>query len=94
MKYLIVLYLIAVSVLSLTAFGLFGWDKRRARRGGQRIPERTLHMVSVLGGWPGAMAGQRIFRHKTQKLSFRIVFWTGILLHVGVVIAVGYVLSG
>lgn len=66
---------------SLLAFGLYGFDKRRARLGGSRVPEARLHLVELLGGWPGAWIGQRVFHHKTRKTSFRIVFWLIVLLH-------------
>ncbi|MGV8663884.1 DUF1294 domain-containing protein, partial [Pseudomonas aeruginosa] len=34
-----------------------------------------------LGGWPGALVAQQVFRHKTRKLSFQLVFWGIVLLH-------------
>ena len=66
--------------------------KRRAQRGGRRIPENTLHLMEVLGGWPGAFIAQRVFRHKTQKLSFRIVFWLCVSVHLAAVGGVIYLL--
>ena len=57
------------------------------------MSERTLHLMAFLGGWPGALIGQRQFRHKTQKVSFRIVFWILVVLHVGLVAAVAYALA-
>lgn len=62
-------------VLSLLTFVFYWIDKQQAQRGGQRTPENTLHVLSVLGGWPGAVFAQQIFRHKTKKQSFRQVFW-------------------
>ena len=59
-------YLGLVAVMSGVTFVAYGADKRRAAGGGRRVAERTLHLLSVLGGWPGALAGQRRFRHKTQ----------------------------
>ncbi len=92
MTYLTIAYVAAVAVTSLMTFAAYGLDKRRARRQGRRIPERTLHLLALLGGWPGALAGQRVFRHKTQKLGFRVVFWLVVVLHVGVVGGVAAVL--
>ena len=46
--------------------------------------------MAFLGGWPGAFLAQRQFRHKTQKVSFRIVFWITVILHITIVIAVAY----
>jgi len=62
-------------VLSILAFLAYRSDKRRAEAGAWRIPEFTLHMMALIGGWPGAFLGQRQFRHKTSKLSFQVVFW-------------------
>jgi uncharacterized membrane protein YsdA (DUF1294 family) len=85
MKYLALGYLIVVAVMSVGAFVAYGFDKRRARIDGRRLPEKTLHLMALLGGWPGALIGQRVFRHETQKLSFRIVFWLCVILHLAIV---------
>ena len=85
MKQIAVAYLAVVLALSLLAFVFYGFDKRRARKDGRRVPEKTLHLIAVSGGWPGALIGQRVFRHKTQKLSYRIVFWLCVMLHLAVV---------
>jgi uncharacterized membrane protein YsdA (DUF1294 family) len=86
-------YVIVVFVMSVVSFVAYGWDKRQATNGGRRVSERTLHLMAFLGGWPGALIGQRHFRHKTQKVAFRIVFWTLVTSHVGIVCAAAYVLE-
>jgi uncharacterized membrane protein YsdA (DUF1294 family) len=68
--------------MSLVALSLYAIDKRRARRGAWRISEATLHAVELFGGWPGAWIAQRLFRHKLQKGSYTVVFWTIVALHV------------
>lgn len=75
--------LLAYAALSLLAIGLYAFDKHRAQKGGRRIPERTLHLVALLGGWPGAMWARRRFRHKTRKRAFGAVLVLAALLHVG-----------
>ncbi|MFB9643349.1 DUF1294 domain-containing protein [Agromyces lapidis] len=65
--------------LSIVAFAAYGIDKAAARRGAGRVPERTLHLVDLVGGWPGALAAQQLFRHKTRKRRFRRVFWAGVV---------------
>jgi len=62
-------------LMSLIAFGLYGLDKRAARRQGWRVPEARLHVVELLGGWPGALLAQQTFRHKTRKTPFQVIFF-------------------
>lgn len=68
-------------VTSLLAFYLYWDDKKRAGINAQRIPEATLHIVEILGGWIGALFAQQLFRHKTRKLSFQFIFWLIIIVH-------------
>lgn len=56
------------------AFVLYGYDKLRAGGAGDRVPERHLLAVAAMGGWPGALLGMLMFRHKTRKFSFQIKF--------------------
>lgn len=68
-------------LMSVIAFALYGYDKRQARAQGQRTPEKLLHATELLGGWPGALVAQQVFRHKTRKVSYQLVFWLVVLLH-------------
>ena len=72
------LYLLAVSLVTLF---LYGADKRRARRGAWRIPEKVLLGASLLGGAVGGLLAMRLFHHKTRKWYFTAVNVSGILLH-------------
>ncbi|MCZ2341112.1 MAG: DUF1294 domain-containing protein [Bacteroidales bacterium] len=90
MTTLILAYLGTVLILSVASFALYGFDKSRAVHGGRRVPERTLLVLGVLGGWPGAILGQQFFRHKTKKFSFQFVFWSLTILHVALVGAALY----
>lgn len=92
METAILAYVIVIVVMSLACFIAYGLDKRQAVNGGRRISERTLHLMALLGGWPGAWKAQRYFRHKTQKVNFRIVFWIMVGCHFIVVSAVAYAL--
>ena len=74
------LYLVASSI----TFGFYAFDKSAARNGEWRIQERTLHFFALIGGWPGALAAQRLLRHKSRKQSFQIVFWITVVLNCGV----------
>lgn len=93
MKTAATVYLIVVAVTSLWAFVAYGVDKRRARIGSRRVSEKSLHLLALAGGWPGALAAQQVFRHKTQKLGFRVVFWALVLLHLGLVGSAAYWIS-
>lgn len=62
-------------VINSAAFLVYALDKAQAMAGGWRIPESTLLLFALLGGWPGAWAAQRIFRHKTRKTAFQVAFW-------------------
>lgn len=90
LKTALIAYLITVGIMSMVTFITYWLDKRKAKREGWRIPERTLHTLALFGGWPGALLGQNMFRHKTQKGSFRVVFWLVLLLHISLVAAIGY----
>lgn len=59
-----------IGAINLLAFTAMGADKRRARKGKWRIPERTLFVLALLGGSVGALAGMYIFRHKTKYRKF------------------------
>ena len=71
----------AYLVLSLLTFALYAWDKRAAVRDRPRIRERTLHLLALAGGWPGALLGQQWLRHKSQKSSFRRRCWLTVALN-------------
>lgn len=68
-------------VISVVTYFVYAWDKRRARAKGQREPERMLHLLGFLGGWPGAFVAQRRLRHKCAKVSYQIVFWMIVTIH-------------
>lgn len=74
---------ILLAMLALNAFTtlLYGLDKIAARNGWRRIPEITLHLLALLGGWPGAFLAQKVFRHKTGKRAFQRVFGVTVLVN-------------
>lgn len=75
-------WIVAVyAAASLLTYYFYWDDKRRAQRNEWRIPEANLHFWSLIGGWPGAFIAQQQFRHKTKKLSFRVVFWLIVMAH-------------
>ena len=79
--------LVSYLILSLLTFVLYGIDKRNAIKERWRISEKTLQVFALLGGWPGALLAQQVFRHKTQKRPFIFVLWLAIFINV---VALGY----
>jgi len=75
-------YLLFVNLLT---YFLYWLDKRRARRGGQRISEKELLLCALAGGSPGAWLAMRRLRHKTSKTWFRVSFYGVIALQLGIV---------
>lgn len=77
-------FLTAVHLLAinLITFAGYGWDKRQARYGLWRVPERTLHALAFMGGTLGAWVGGKVFRHKTIKAQFRKTFVAVVMLQV------------
>ena len=64
----------ATALMSIAAFLAYATDKHAAQTGRWRIPEANLHVLELLGGWPGALFSQRVLRHKTCKAGYRVVF--------------------
>ena len=70
------------AVMSDVALFVYAFDKSAAVRGGWRTQEVTLHVVALLGGWPGALLAQDLFRHKSRKVEFQVVFWITVFVNV------------
>lgn len=70
-----------IVLISIVTFTLYAMDKRQAQQGGQRESESHLHLLELLGGWPGAFLGQHLLRHKSSKVSYQFIFWLIVLLH-------------
>lgn len=68
-------------VMSLFCFIATYRDKRKSMTRQWRTPERTLHLLELLGGWPGGLIAQQVLRHKTRKLSYQMIFWSIVALH-------------
>ncbi|KAH8725279.1 hypothetical protein GQ44DRAFT_225905 [Phaeosphaeriaceae sp. PMI808] len=64
-----------ICVISGVTFLFYGYDKMQARNMEWRVRERTLHVLALIGGWPGALAGMHYFQHKTSKSKFQYMFW-------------------
>ena len=73
-------------ISNVFAFIAYAKDKSAAKRNKWRIQENTLHLFSLLGGWPAALVAQRVFRHKTSKISFQVTYWITIWLNYGMIV--------
>ena len=72
----VIAYYVVLSVITFLAY----WnDKNAAQNNERRTPEKTLHNLSFLGGWMGAILAQLQLRHKSQKQEFRQTFWLTVL---------------
>jgi uncharacterized membrane protein YsdA (DUF1294 family) len=67
--------------MSVLAILLYGVDKSAAVNNRWRIQESTLHFVGLIGGWPGALFAQDLFRHKSKKAEFQSIFWVTVVLN-------------
>lgn len=63
------------AVVSAIAYITYAIDKKAAIKNRRRVSEKTLHLLGVMGGWPGALLAQQRLRHKTQKTAFQVTFW-------------------
>lgn len=81
MKYFII-YLLAMNLLGITVMGI---DKQKAKAHAWRIPEKTLFLVSLLGGSLGTWCGMYLFRHKTKHWYFVIGMPFIFFLHIAII---------
>ncbi len=78
------------ALASLFTFLVYAFDKSAAQNNRQRTPEKTLHLLALIGGWPGALAAQRMFRHKSIKAEFQNAFWLTVIVNS---LALGWLLT-
>jgi uncharacterized membrane protein YsdA (DUF1294 family)/cold shock CspA family protein len=74
-------------VASLLTFCAYAFDKSAAMNRRWRTREDDLHKLSLFGGWPGALVAQRLFHHKSKKISFQAMFWFIVVVHLAAVAA-------
>ena len=68
-------------VLGVITYAMYAKDKAAAQSGDWRTPESTLHLLSALGGWVGAMVAQTYLRHKSQKAEFRLAYYLTVIIN-------------
>ncbi|WP_201565888.1 DUF1294 domain-containing protein [Psychrobacter immobilis] len=67
--------------LGLITYMMYAKDKAAAQSGAWRTPESTLHLLSALGGWVGALLAQTYLRHKSQKPEFRVTYYLTVIIN-------------
>ena len=88
-KRTIILVAVAVVVImNIVSFALMGHDKRCARQGKWRVPEKSLFLVTACFGGLGGVLGMKVFHHKTQHWYFRVFFPVLLIVQIAV-LAVG-----
>jgi uncharacterized membrane protein YsdA (DUF1294 family)/cold shock CspA family protein len=79
--------------MSIVTFIAYGLDKKAAASSSWRVAEGSLLALGLAGGWPGAIIAQQVFRHKTVKLSFQVVFWVTVVVNVVAFVVFAWVSS-
>lgn len=86
MIYAIAIYLAAITLITFIAFAI---DKSKSKSKSRRIPERTLLIMSAIGGSLGALLAMHFVRHKTQHAKFKYGIPAMLIAHIALL---GYVL--
>ncbi len=74
-------FLVGYLIVSAATYVAYGMDKSAAQHGAFRTQESALHLLALMGGWPGALLAQKHFHHKTRKQSFQSTFWVTVVLN-------------
>lgn len=85
-KYFI-LYIILINAIGFATMAL---DKFKAQKGYWRTPEKTIFVITLLGGGIGTISGMYAFRHKTKKLKFTVGLPTILISEIAMIIYLLY----
>lgn len=77
-------------LMSFVTYVFYAADKAAAMHGEWRTKESTLHLLELLGGWPGALLAQKKLHHKSRKARYRFEFFVVLMINVGILVYVGY----
>ena len=78
----IIIYFILINLITFITFGI---DKGKAINNNRRVSEKTLWIMSLIGGSLGALLGMKMFRHKTKKLSFQAMMAVILMLQIFII---------
>lgn len=85
-------FIVVCLIFSIAAYIQLLRDKKKAQNEQYRISELSLHILELLGGWPGSFLAQKRFRHKTIKLSYQAIFWSIVALYQ--ILSIEYIFYG
>jgi uncharacterized membrane protein YsdA (DUF1294 family) len=91
-KTIILVALAIIAIMNIVAFVLMGYDKKCARQGKWRVPEKRLFLVTALFGGLGGVLGMKVFHHKTQHWYFRVFFPVLLVIQIVALAAGAYLL--
>ena len=91
-KTIILAAMAVVVVMNIVAFVLMGHDKKCARQGKWRVPEKTLFLVTACFGGLGGVLGMKVFHHKTQHWYFKVFFPALLIVQVVLLAFVSYLM--
>lgn len=86
-KELLMILLVYLLMINVVTFLVYAADKRKAKKGKMRVPEKTLFLLAGIGGSMGALLGMQVLRHKTKHMSF--VIGIPLILIVQILLAAG-----
>lgn len=86
-KELLMILLVYLLIINAVTFLVYAADKRKAKNGKLRVPEKTLFLLAGIGGSIGALLGMQVLRHKTKHMSF--VIGIPLILIVQILLAAG-----
>ena len=91
-KTIILVALAIIAIMNIAAFALMGHDKRCARQGKWRVPEKTLFLVTACFGGLGGVLGMKVFHHKTQHWYFKVFFPVLLVVQIALLAGAVYLL--
>ncbi len=71
--------------INIATFIIFGFDKAASSGALMRVPERVIYIAALCGATPAVLIGQKVFRHKTVKTSFQLIFWIIVVAQVAII---------
>ena len=90
---ILIVMLIVAAVMNVVAFCLMAHDKKCAKTGKWRVPERTLFLAAACFGGLGGVLGMQLLRHKTQHWYFAVFFPIFLVLQIAAFVAAFYFLG-